>query len=602
MKSQYFKLLKSKSNIVWLIAIVAIFSLALVLRVAHNNIEEIAKDGSDSATYHYAAIDIQKYGFITSDRDGAMARGEVEAVPATNLAVGYPLFLAFLYTFFPATYETVFVTNIILSILTLLLILLLLRELAVSKVASVFVLVIAATYPAFIYMISSALTENLFIPLILAAVLCYIKYWKTERPLFLFIGNLLFAYASTVRAQAFLILLLCVIVDVVRMPRKSLGGFLYSLAHVCSGVLIIYTPIWIWMFRVTGSFVLYPSGGQGPQIWGAMPYFIDMDWSAGKSLSEIASTNFAANPAVYLKWRIFGFFQRMWYDIWDENLVHPYSELRPFLLVQPLIIVPTIALIPVFAKRYRQKDYLVAAIPIIATMSCMSVHGLPRYVIVSLPFVMILAGIHLDILVRMASRCSQNTFSRCFVLRKLFLVATSLFSVVLIYSVYVFSYQISQEQSQYRLSKYAGLSIRDLESRECISEINFTEQDIGTSVFLQNMEKEADGGFRGSEEATNIIEVIIPQDAAHTGENVGTKVSLNLPGGYPYDMMTVYWLGSNTPEYSENKVYSFPKAGWKGNNVIDIYIDDDVTSLRIVPAVFRGGTISFNQISVQKYQ
>ena len=597
------------SNIVWLIAIAFVLSLALVLRISHNNITEIAKDGTDSATYHYAAINIHKYGFITWDRDGAMARGEVEAVPSQVLAVGYPLFLAFLYIFFPATYQTVFIVNVILSMITLLLILLLLQEMAVSKPATLFVLTVASIYPAFVYMISSALTENLFIPLILAAVLCYIRYWKDSHPLFLVAGNLLFTYASTVRAQAFLLLLLCVIADIARKPRKSFGCILYSLANVCGSVLVLYVPIWVWLLLTTGHFVLYPSAGQGPQIWGAMPYFIDMDWSTGKTLSEVSSANFAAAPGVYLKWRLFGFFQRMWYDIWDENLVHPYPELRPFLLVQQLIIVPTLVLIPIFSKQYSGKHYFVASIPIIITLSCMSLHGLPHYVIVSLPFVMILSGMHLDIIICLVSHRGQTTLLGPTIFRhfylivhKLFFAVTSLFSVILIYSVYVFSYQIAQEQSQYRLSKYADLSIRDLTSRECISEISFTEKDIDANVIFYNIEKQADGRFRGSEQATNIIEVTIPQDAVYTEQNIITKVSLDLPGGYPFDMMTVYWTGANTPEYSESKVYSFPKAGWERSNVIEIYIDDDVTSLQIVPAVFRGGTISFNQISIQKYE
>ncbi len=578
--------------------LLCILLLAFHERTAHNDMAKFTGDGSDSATYHYAAIDIQKYGFIVWDRSGEAARGEVKAEPTEALAVGYPLFLAALYRFFPASYDTVYQTNIYLSMLTLLLLWWVMKEMRVGDAAALIVMAMAAMYPPFTYMVSTGLSENLFLPLMLAGVACCMRYGRTDHLRWLWLGNLLMAYATLVRAQGFLVLLLCDGACILWSERRGREAVRVLVCLVCT-LMAFYVPVWVWMYKSVGHFVLFPGASQGAAVWGAMPYFIDMGWSEGRSLWEIKEVNRTADPGVYYRWRVFGFLQNSWYDVWDEHLEHPYAELRPFLMLQHWVVVPSIVMSPLLFVKYRRSQCLAAAIPVVVTLSCMMAHGLPRYVILAVPFAFALAGVHLNLIFSGEARRRKAVLTAP---RFLYALLYLIFSILLAYSVYSFSYQLPYEQSAYRLAKYAGVSISDVTQEKPIARQTLTAEDVGNGIYIQNMRK-TDGErflpYFGSDPAAVYAAVKPLEDAK--GKNIITKAQIALRGGYLYDMMTVYWRGAKTADYNEGCVYLFPKNSWEYEKPITIYIDDDVNELLIVPSRFRSDEMTFDYIRVEKF-
>lgn len=578
--------------------LVCILLLSYHERTAHNDMEKFTVDGSDSATYHYAALNIQKYGFIVWDRSGEAARGEVKAEPTEALAVGYPLFLAALYHFFPASYDTVYQANIVLSMLTLVLLWWVMKEMQIGDAAALVVMAMAAMYPAFTYMVSTALSENLFVPLMLAGVACCLRYGRTGRLRWFWLGCVLMIYATLVRAQGFVVLILCAGACILWSENRAREALRVLLCVGCT-LLALYVPMWVWMYRSMGRFVLFPGASQSAAIWGAMPYFIDMPWTEGRSLWEIKEVNRTADPGVYYRWRIFGFLQNSWYDVWDEHLEHPYMELRPFLMLQHWAVVPSLVISPLLFVKYRRSQCLAAAIPVAVTLSCMMAHGLPRYVILAVPFAFTLMGVHLNLLFSGEARQRKAVLTAP---RILYALLYLIFSILLAYSVYSFSYQIPYEQSAFRLAKYAGVSIEDVTKEKRVMHQVLTTDDVGNGIYIQNMRK-TDGErflpYFGSDPAA-VYAAVKPLEGAE-GKNIITKAQIALRGGFLYDMMTVYWRGEKTEDYNESCVYLFPKNSWEYEKPITIYIDDDVNELLIVPSRFRSDEMTFDYIRVEKF-
>ena len=173
--------------------------------------------------------------------------------------------------------------------------------------------------------------------------------------------------------------------------------------------LLFLIPLWVRNWLQFQQFWLLTDSGFGPKIWGAQPYFLDMSSTNDRELTELIASNIQAAPETYWKWRIFGFFQFMWYDMWDEWLAHPLQVLVPFRLLQPLVVVPAVAAIPVLIRKARYEILLLASVPILFTLMSMPFHGLPRYVFPAVPVVFVLVGVFLQTLICKIRRRTNET-------------------------------------------------------------------------------------------------------------------------------------------------------------------------------------------------
>lgn len=295
---------KQKANkIIRGVLLLLICCLFVTLSVCRNQIETMTVSGSDGMTYFNAARNLRKYHLLTHDRDGSMYEGLTEAVPTESLAPGYPLFLAFLFIFFPESLNTVFVSNLVLGVITLLFLWKMLLALNVHPWLSLCVVLLYVFYPPTVDMTTTCLTENLFIPLLFGSLcfcVCASQRANHENGIRYVAGSFfLLALASTVRGQAFLFFPLQLILLLSKSASKRQRIILPCIG---AGIFILmYLPIWGWLYGQLGRFVLYPSAGDGPRIWGAMPYFIDMTWSGSRSLSYVQQYNSTVAPGEYYR-------------------------------------------------------------------------------------------------------------------------------------------------------------------------------------------------------------------------------------------------------------------------------------------------------------
>lgn len=591
-----------------------ILLVGLLLRVYTTDFTKPITENSDGAAYDYAARNLLKYGVLTNDRDGAMYRGEIALSPASSVMPGYPIFLAVIYILNDAL-PFVYMVQILVSMVTLYLIYLILREIGISFAISSVVLMVAAVYPAFLYNLDLLLTENLFTALLTAAIYGMVRFMRRmesiRHPYFYVAGTTAVLMAAVmVRAQALPFLaveIFFLLIYATALPLKK--------RIRCCGIVIIVAlaflvPLWIRNWVDFHRFWLLTEAGVSPQIWGAQPYFLDMSSTNGVDIDSLISQNKALSETLYWKWRIFGFFNFMWYDFWDENLVHPYKILSMFRLIHPLLIVPTIALIPVYIRKSKKEVLLIGCVPLLFTLMCLPYHGLARYVYPSIPCVLILFGVIVEKVVFKIRKKKSDTDIQVYeqksiayinlIFRYAYWAFSIVFSIILLYSVYIFSWNVGTEMSNYRLARTYDVSSSQvesfpvLESQELISDRSLWRVD--------NVEQIGDTTYQGIWEGIPILHVQVPESQASSSENsVITKVELDMPGGYLYDYCTVYWTGSHTPEISEDDVYGrFPRTSLNGKQTV--YIDDNVSSLMIVPCGFRGTEFSINSIRITKYQ
>lgn len=591
-----------KKLLFYYMSITIIFVLGAVIRLNIVDLDRQIKP-HDEMVYHYAAENLLKYGTLTFEVDGAMFHGDREVTPASNLQPGYPLYIAAIYSVFGHASEYVFISQLILSIISLYFIYRLLVILNVKKHFIIMTMLLASLYPGLIYNIDRMLTEQLFSTLLLAYAYLFLKGLKENKLSLLCLSFVLIMYASHVRALAFPFVLLSLFIILIH-DRGKLKQSFAKFATLSGVVLLFMIPWWIRNYITLHEFYFFSNAGFSPKIWGAVPYFLNMGATSQSSFEEIVQSNMSANPILYYKWRILGFFQYMWGDIWDENIVHPIRMFRPILAVQQFIIVPCVAAIPFLIRKSKVEVLFISTFPIAFTLMNMPFHGLPRYVYPSIPFVIILFAVLLDTLMKWIRRAKvpysaeiEVTGYKVYLnkwFRTAYLGLSITFSIILIYSVYFFAYNINLEMSEYRLNRFADVSYKTLESQMLYSEKSFDE----SSVSIENALPTNNGKFENHVDAPIIIR-LSDSESVDSKVNTISEVNIKIQGGYLFDYMTVYWTGDKTKEISENSVYRFPINPFEIEQ--NIYIEENVNSLMIVPAVFRGGSFEFDKITIKKY-
>lgn len=335
------------SSISYKVLLVMIFMIAITLRVCVPDPGRTIIAG-DETTYNYAALDMAKYGTLTREITGDMWAGKAPVMPTSALSPGYPLYIYAIYSVAGQSTQLVLRSQIALSIFSFWLIYRLLVLLRLSRPALLGALAFAAAYPGFLYNIDRMLTEQLFITLFLAFSYAFLSGMGRRNIYLIALAGILLGCATHVRAQAFPFALIAIFFCVVYETRGKRFSALNAAVFVAA-LLLVMAPWWIRNIVTFNRFIMFSEAGDGARIWGSVPYFIDMSAAHG-SLAEVVAHNKLPNPGVYYRWRVFGFLQYMWGDVWDEHIVHPGWLLRWMCLIQPFVVVPTLLLTPLVIR------------------------------------------------------------------------------------------------------------------------------------------------------------------------------------------------------------------------------------------------------------
>ncbi|MGE7020681.1 ArnT family glycosyltransferase [Solibacillus cecembensis] len=576
------------------VLIITIFIFALFVRIYYfdSNLELF----SDENVYHYAGANIVEHGVLTSDRDGAINRGESAVVPSSAIQPGYPFFIGLIYKVFGENQQIVRMANIIISMLSMLLIYKISKLVGLRKPYIIIVLLLVTLYPGFNYNTAKMLSEHLFTLLLLGHIYYFIRYLKDKKTKDLLLFTTFISLSIFVRAHGFPILIMSILFMLI-YHKANIKELFKKLVLVMLTFVVIQLPWWIRNYILLEKFVLFSEAGDNPKVWGALPYFIGIFEVGNQTLNELLSTSINVNEFLFYKWRIFGFFQYMWADIWDEYLVHPFQGLRPFMIIQLVIVVPTLILLPVVIMKCKKEILYLTTIPIIFTIMNLPYHGLPRYVWPSISIVIILFGYMLQFLIEKKNMSPINIMDYKLIerlFRRSYLIFSLLFSLIMTYSVYYFSFNIEEEMSEFRLQKYAEISIAEIEKKE---EVILQKYNLDSeNLTIENAESIESNKFKNIVSDPTLIRL---GGILTTKNDSVTKVEIKSKGGYIYDYMTVYWKTNNDSDFSESKVYRFPTNLFESKQTI--FVEGDVSDLMIVPVNFRGGSFIFDEIIITKY-
>ncbi len=589
---------------------------------------------SDEKSYYYSALNINKYGIFTNDRSGDMFHEKKPVSPTLNLLPGYPLYLSLMFEIFDDSVIKVRFFNIVIYLLLMVYFCLYGKLFRFKFPVVVFGVFLFILYPGFSYNVSRLLTENIFCLLIFAGIYHVLRGLKKDRGAFFdnfhyFFGNILLVYSILVRPHGLIIFVLVVFFSILLTielnSTEKLQPAAYRLLVSCGIFLLIMSPWWIRNWVSFGKIVLLSYGGESPKIWGAVPYFLDMISTIGKSFDEMQKISWEANKLVYLKWRIFGFIYYMWGDIWDEYLVHKFNFFKPFIVLQYVFVVPVLILTPFFIKYTKSVVLLLfAVIPLAFTFINMRYHGLPRYVWPSMPFVIITLTYSINYFFNKRQgifsfeNIDQN-YIRCemfpikdkviHIILSLSFWSTLLTSILIVYSVYIFPWSVRDEMVSYRLGKYLSTNINEVKKDWIVQEkIDIKKDHLVVHNYKEIKENDRNDSqnigllcLRGMNSAPMIFTATFPENSSlQKAEDVVTEVDITGNGGYLFDYMTIYWIkDSDEDKFSESQVYSFPIHFAKKKH--KVLIDGNVNKILIVPFRFRGGKFCLDAIEVKKY-
>lgn len=158
--------------------------------------------------------------------------------------------------------------------------------------------------------------------------------------------------------------------------------------------------------------------------------------------------------------------------------------------------------------------------------------------------------------------------------------SSCIFSIVLFGSIFVFGTKIHDEMSKWRLNKYAGVEIEDLNNEKILLEEVIGIEDITVENTYESQGKYINDGLGHSKTRAQCVDL--------DEKDIVTKIKLNIQGGYVFDYTTIYWTNDDTDVTSEEHCYKFPINAWEENKTV--YIDGHIESIILVPMVFRHGS------------
>lgn len=568
-----------------------IFLVAIFLRIGVPDVDRQIVAG-DEETYHFSALNLIHHNTFTRDVTGEMLSGKKELTPTAGLSPGFPVFIAGIYSLFGEDPRNVLVANVALSILSFWLIYRLLRILNASSVGLVVALSVAAVYPGFLYNNDRLLTEQLFMALFLSAVYLFLKGTDTRKSSILATSGVILAAAVHVRAQAVPFALLGVLYLAVYTGRNR--DFAKLALSFAVGFFLGMAPWWLRNYLLLNEFIPLTHATNGPKVWGAVPYYLDMATTNSRDLSEITASSWSASPASYMRWRLFGYMNYMWADVWDERLIHPGMFLqRVAFICQMLLVVPAMIAMPWLIKKRIPQWTLIATIPLAIVLPNVIFHGLPRYAVLAMPYVIIVLGLLLTRQKLFKAdglslwQLRAHHFGHITVL-----CVSAVYAVWIAYSVYVFPSRMPTDMSSYRLGKYAHTSIADLKDTDIVFDATYKP-----SQFEIWNSQAVDGSNRFQNSADpGIFNLKL---GYREGSSI-TRVAINMEDGAPYDYTTLYWGTLAKPGMSESRFYKAPRFWFKERQVF--YIDADATELILLPSVLQGNAFTLHSVRVTKYR
>ena len=521
-----------------------------------------------------------------------MLNGTKELVPTAGLSPGFPIFIAAIYKIFGEKPRNILISNVALSIISLWLMYRLLRLLNVSTAGLVVALTVAAVYPGFLYNNDRLLTEQLFMAVFLSAIYLFLAGTERQKSWILVLSGVVLAAATHVRAQAVPFVILGILYLAVYGGGQR--NFTKLAVSFAGGFAVCMAPWWVRNYLLLNEFIPLTKATNGPRVWGAVPYYLDIALTHTRDLSEVATSNFSASPAAYIRWKLFGYMNYMWADVWDENLTHPNMFLqRMAFICQMLLVVPAMIAMPWLINRRIPQWTLIATIPLAIVLPNIIFHGLPRYAVLAAPYVIISIGILLTrngyFLADDLSRPQRRTHYVCHTL----LLSLSVgYAAWLGYSVYVFPSRIPSDMSSYRLGKYSHVSIADINDTDIVFDETYapSQFEIWGSKLV-----DGDSRFKNSEDPG----IFILKLGSREGSAI-TRVAVNMKGGAPYDYTTLYWTTAETPGMSESHFYKAPRFWFKERQVF--YIDADTKELILLPSVLQGNEFTLHSVRVTKYR
>lgn len=329
-------------NLCYWFLLIVLLAVGAYLRISNFDPDRAIIAG-DEYTYSNAANSLLEHGYMIRNPFVEKQEAALFSLPTAALSPGYPVFVAAVYAITAKSVSAVFYVQFVFSIGMMLLIVVALTLLEVRRWLILVGMLISACYPGFIYNNDRMLTEHLFTFLLLGFVVSFVRFLRSGSTWCLLLASVFVACAIHVRAQAIPFFFLALVFTLI-YGGGSVGQRFRQVMLFSVTVIAAMLPYWIYNYEVLGRILILPETGEGPMIWGAVPYFLDMPATTNIPLADTVVANSTPAPAVYWKWRVFGFLNQMWGDVWDENLVHAQPLLRPWLLLQHFVIVPTVSL------------------------------------------------------------------------------------------------------------------------------------------------------------------------------------------------------------------------------------------------------------------
>lgn len=575
--------MKINNNII----IISIFILAIILRCYYFDVNQQIM--GDEGVYYYGALNLINHNTVTYDYVGNMYANRIDVVPSPSIIPGYIFFLALLYNLFGISIEIARYINILLSVISLVYMYRIMCLLNIRVIFKNSILFLAAIYPGFIYNTQRILTENLFLLLLLMAVFYYLLDWEKYN---LNINTILvgICFAGTFFLKPVAIGMIVLIILSIGLNNHN--TYLNRIRKIGFYLFPLVTCIILWIIRNYISFgeIFFSKAGNGPIVWGILPYFIGIQEIKEINLKEIFYGVFNVNPWLFLKWKIFGHLQYMWGDIWDENLTHPFLALKYLGLEHFFVILPSLIMIPKIIKKHSLKFIPIVFLPILFTIFYMFFHGLPRYVWPSIPFLFISIAIYFSDDMEEGVRLDNFITIKY---KKILEIIAIIFSSLILISVFVFSWFVNKEMYEYGLLYRGNIRIENLSSNEIIYNKRFYLEDNNISVTGWKVEK----NNLYNDKRTGIIRLdnLKLKDCS---DKIVTKVDIVGDGGFLFDYCTIYWKFNNDEQYNENLVYRFPTNTMQKHRVVYIY--GNIDSIMTVPIVLKNGKYNYQYIEISK--
>jgi hypothetical protein len=446
------------------------------------------------------------------------------------------------------------------------------------------ILLLIAVYPGFIYNTQRILTENIFSLFLVMAVYYYLYEDGNEKKNSLITG-ICIACAFFIKPVAiiaiFLIVMAAVLNKAITLQNKILRIACYLIP------LIICIGAWEVRNYIAFGELFFSRAGNGPIIWGLLPYFIGIFEIKDADINHIFYSVYNLNPLLFLKWKIFGQLQYMWGDIWDENITHPFALLKYLGILHYAVVIFVFMRIPKLIRAYSVRYMPIFMLPMLFSCFYFPFHGLARYVWPSIPFLFISLAVCLN--KKAADYVEEYKAARF--LKWCASRLAGVFAVLIVFSVLIFPSLINKEMSEYGLLYRGNISMEELQDKKVVYQKQFYFNDEA----IEMLDFKVSDTILENGSDTGIIKL----NNLKSGINSVSKIDIVGKGGFLFDYSTVYWKLSANDSFNESLVYRIPTNSFQSHRSIWIY--GDVESLMIVPIVLKHGKYDYRYIEVTKY-